>query len=64
MSYSEDDEESLLAKAKEDPEIQKALGDLGLDFKVIEDLFELTNGDVGQEIYDEIMSWDGYEEEN
>lgn len=64
MSYSEDDEESLLAKAKEDPEIQTALGDLGLDFKVIEDLFELTNGDVGQEIYHEIMGWDGYEDEN
>ena len=64
MSYGEDDEESLLAKAKEDPEIQKALGELGLGFKVIEDLFDLTNGDVGQEIYHEIMDWDGYEDRN
>ena len=64
MSYSEDDTDSILEKAKKDPEIQKTLGELGLDFKVIEDLFEMTNGDVGQEIYNEIMGWDGYEDEN
>jgi hypothetical protein len=64
MSYSEDDTDSILEKAKEDPEIQKTLGELGLDFKVIEDLFEMTNGDVGQEVYNEIMGWDGYEDEN